>query len=156
MPLIGAIARHIGRRLDDLDRALPGQTREKGLGLIGIAIDAGERQLLLGRQGLVAKEKDLEIGERAAQLGAQRLVGHVGEIDAMDRCADQGPDRLDLENLVAGELGVEKSHGFLPPAAALKAPAAASAAQIYRARNTPAPASARHSPPAGEKVNSIP
>jgi hypothetical protein len=48
--LIGAVARHIRRRLDDLDCALSGKAREERLGLVGIAKYAGERQLLFGRQ----------------------------------------------------------------------------------------------------------
>jgi hypothetical protein len=105
-------------------------------------MDAGERQLLLGRQGLAAKEKNLEIGERAAQLGAQRLVGDMGEIDAMDRCADQGTDRLDLENLVAGELGVKKSHGFV-----LRLGRGRRSCRKFTRRSS-RPANVRHLPPA--------
>ena len=56
VPLIGAIARHIGHRRRSRP-ALPGETREERLGLVGIAIDAGEGQLLSGVRVWLRKKR---------------------------------------------------------------------------------------------------
>ncbi len=110
VPLVGAVARHVGGFLKQLDRFVPLKPGEERLGLVRIAEHLGHVQLLVGREGLLAEEQHLEFGQGAAQFGAQGFVPHIGKVYAVHGGADQRVIGLDLQLGVAGQTGIHMRH----------------------------------------------
>lgn len=76
--------------------------REKGLGLVRVAENLGQLDLLLRRQGLLAEEEHLELEQRLAQFGAQALVAEMGQIDVVHGGTDVRGVGFDGQMRVAG------------------------------------------------------
>ena len=63
-----------------------------------VAEAAGEREVLLGGDVLVAEEDDLVLEQRAMDLVERLVVERLGQVDASDLGADRRAERLDGED----------------------------------------------------------